>query len=61
MRRRDKMPNMQIRELFGVTKGVDERIDESVFRWLWPIERIGNDRIAKRVCVGICLVAGLIQ
>ena len=26
----DKVPNAQIRELCGVTKGVDERIDEDI-------------------------------
>ena len=30
IRRMDKVPIAQIRELCGVAKGVDERIDESV-------------------------------
>ena len=29
----------------------DERIDEGVFRWFSHVERIENDRIAKRVYV----------
>ena len=36
-------------------KGVvwsDERIDESVLRWFGHVERLKNDRIAKRVYVG---------
>ena len=36
----------------GVTKGVDEKIDEGVLRWFGHMERIENDRIAKRVYVG---------
>ena len=31
IRRMDKVPNAQIRELCGVTKGVEERIDEVFF------------------------------
>ena len=34
MRRIDRVPNARIRELCGVTKGVDERIDKGVLRWL---------------------------
>ena len=30
IRRMDKVPNARIRELCGMTKGVDEKIDESV-------------------------------
>ena len=36
----------------GGTKGVDERIDEGVLRWIGHVERMENDRIAKRVYVG---------
>ena len=38
----DKVMNAQIRELCGVTKGVDERIDEGVFRWFGQVKRIEN-------------------
>ena len=31
-------------------KGIDERIDKGVLRWFGYVERIENDRIAKRVC-----------
>ena len=48
----DKAPNARIRKLSGVTKGVDEKIDEGVLRWLGHVERVENDRIAKRVYVG---------
>ena len=37
-----------------MTKGVDERIDEGVLRGFIYVERIENDRIAKRVYVGEC-------
>ena len=30
----------------------DERIDEGVLQWLGPVERMENDRIAKRVYGG---------
>ena len=33
IRRMDRVPNARIRELCGVKKGLDERIDESVLRW----------------------------
>ena len=52
VRRMDIVSNVQIRELCGVVKGVDERIYESVLHWLSHIERIKNDSIAKRVYVG---------
>ena len=51
IRRMNRVPNARIRELGGVTKGVDERIDEGVFRWFSHVERI-EDRIAKKVYVG---------
>ena len=48
IRRMDRVPNLRIRELCGVTKGVDKRIDD-VLRWLVHVERVEKDRIAKRV------------
>ena len=35
-------------------KGSCERNDEGVLRWLSHVEKIENDRIAKRVYVGEC-------
>ena len=46
--------NAWIRELWGVTKGIDERIDEGVLWWFSHVERMASDRIAKRVYVGNC-------
>ena len=31
-----------------------KKIDECVLRWFGHVERIGNDRIAKRVYIGEC-------
>ena len=49
----DKVPNARIRELCGVTKSVDENID-GVLQGFGHVERMENDRIAKRVYVGVC-------
>ena len=38
IRRTDRVPNARIRELCGVTKGVDERIDEGVLLWFGHVE-----------------------
>ena len=54
IKRIDKVRNSRIRQLCGVTKGVDEKIDEGVLRWFGHVERMETDRIAKRVYVGEC-------
>ena len=46
--RMNRAPNARSRELCGVPKG----FDENVVRWFGHIERMENDRIAKRVYVG---------
>ena len=51
IRRICRIPNAWIREFCGVTKGIDERIDEGVLRWFGHVERMKNDRLAKRVYV----------
>ena len=53
IKRMDKVPNVRISELFGVTKWWDEKIDEGVLRWFGHVERM-NNKIAKRVYVGEC-------
>ena len=50
IKRMDKVTNAQIRELCGVNQGVDERIDEGALQWFGHVERMENDRNAKRVC-----------
>ena len=56
----DKVSNAWIRQLCEVPKGVDKKINEGVFRWFGYVERMKNDRIAKRVyvreCTGSCIV-----
>ena len=54
IRRMDRVSNAGIRELCGVTKGVDEMIDEGVPRWFGHVERMENNKMAKRVFVGDC-------
>ena len=50
----DRVPNVHIRESYRMTKGLDERIDEGVLRWFDHVEKMKNDRIAKRIYVGEC-------
>ena len=40
MRRMDRVPNARKRESCGVTKRVDERIDEGILRWFGHVERV---------------------
>ena len=54
IRRMDIVPNAQIRKLYRVTKGVEKRINEGVLWWFSCMERMENDRFAKRVYVGEC-------
>ena len=55
----DKVPNVWIRQLCRVTKGVGEKID-GVLRWFFYVEKMENDRIAKRVYVGECAGSRLV-
>ena len=54
IRRMGRVLNARIKELCGVRKGLDERIDEGVLQWFDHVERIERDRIAKRIHVGEC-------
>ena len=38
----------------GVMNGVVRKVDEGVLQWFSLVERMENDRIAKRVYVGVC-------
>ena len=40
IRRVDKVPNPRIRQLCGITMGMDKKIDEGVLRWLGHVERM---------------------
>ena len=52
IRRMDRVPNARIRELCGMAKGVDERIEGEDLHWFIHVERMENDRIAKRLYAG---------
>ena len=52
IRRIDRVLNAWIRELCGMVKGVHERSEEDVLHWFSHVERMENDRIAKRLYVG---------
>ena len=54
IRRMDKVLNAGIRQLRGVMKRVNERIDEGIFGWFGHVEKMENDMIGKRVSVGEC-------
>ena len=56
----DRVPNAQIRELYRLKNGVDERIDEGVLQLSSHVERMENDMIAKRVYVGECAGSRLV-
>ena len=47
IRRMNKILNARIRELYGMKKGLDERIHEGVLRWFGHVERMERDRIGK--------------
>ena len=47
IRRVDIVWNACIRELCGVTKGIDESIDEGVLWWFGHVERMEGNRITK--------------
>merc|ERR1712002_584138 len=48
-RRIDMVPNVQIRGMCGKNVGVSERMDQGVLRWFGHVERMGNERLVKRV------------
>ena len=52
IRRINRVPNAWIRELCGMAKVVNERIEEDVLHWFSHMERMENERIAKRLYVG---------
>ena len=43
IRRMDRVLNVRIRELCGVNKRVDKRINEGIIRWFGHVERMEND------------------
>ena len=47
IRRRDRVLNTWIRELCGIRKGLNERIDEGVLRWYSHVERDGSRSVGR--------------
>ena len=43
IRSRDRVSIARVRELCGVKKGLNERIDEGVLRWFGNVERMERD------------------
>ena len=52
IRRMDRVPNARIRELCGMAKGVNEKIEEDVLHWFSHVKRMENDKIA--LCRKVC-------
>ena len=49
------MPNARVNKLREGKKGVDGKIDGNVLRWFGHVEKMENNRNAKRVYVGKCM------
>merc|ERR1712002_955351 len=49
LRRTESVPNVEIREMCGKNVSVSERMDQGVLRWFGHVERMGNERLFKRV------------
>ena len=49
LRRIDRVPNVEIRRRHGKKVSVSQRIDQGVLRWFGHIERMGDERMAKRM------------
>ena len=52
IRRMNRVLNAWVKEFCGVTKRVNKNIDEGVLRWFVHVERMENDRAAKKTYVG---------
>ena len=49
MRRIDRISNVEIRRRCGRKVSVGEKMDQGVMRWFGHVERMGDDRLVKRV------------
>ena len=49
LRRIDRVQNLDIRRRCGKKVSVSQRIDQGVLRWFGHFERMGDERMAKRV------------
>src|SRR5678815_2512779 len=55
VRRIDKMRNECIREMCGMKKGLNERINKSMLRWFGHVERMNDSWLVKRMYSGCVL------
>ena len=49
VRRVDRVSNVEVRRRCGKNVSVGQRMDQGVLRWFGHVERMGDDRMAKRV------------
>ena len=49
VRRIDRVRNVDVRRRCGKNVGVGERMDQGVLRWFGHVERMGEERLVKRV------------
>jgi len=49
VRRMDMISNVEIRRRCGKNVGVGERMDQGVLRWFGHVERMGGERLVRRV------------
>ena len=49
LRRIDRVPNVEIRRMCGKNVSVSQRMDQGVLRWFGHVERMGNERLVKKV------------
>ena len=49
LRRTDRVPNVEIRRRCGKHVSVSQRIDQGMQKWFGHVERMGDERMAKRV------------
>ena len=49
LRRIDRVSNVEIRRMCGKNVSVSQRMDQGVLRWFGHVERMGNERLVKRV------------
>ena len=49
LRRIDRVPNVEIRRRCGKNVSVGQRMDQGLLRWFGHVERMGDERLAKRV------------
>ena len=49
VRRVERVSNAEIRRRCGKNRGVNQKIDQGILRWFGHVERMGNERMVKRM------------